>query len=398
MKKFLLVALYEYRQHVFRKRFLWTSLGLPLMMLFFIMIALFISWLQRDDRPLAYVDQSGLLTYPVALSEPSRNEMLLYETEAKAEAALLAEEVQGYYLLPADYLQSGDVELFYLDKEPKDSVQEQFEALVRANLFKDKPLAISTRIDEGIESLQIKFPDGSQQYVSALLLKILMPLIASLILITTIFTSSGYLMQAIVSEKENRTMEMLVTSLSPGQLITGKVLGITAISLTQIFGWLILALALLLIMINSYDWMEYVKLDSTLILLLVLTMLPAYVMIAALMMAVGSTVVESSEGQQITSLFTWPVMISYWFTLPILLTPNGRLAVGLSLFPLTAPVTLTLRSSVTTIPTWQIVLSVGLLFLSASAAIWLAARAFHLGMLRYGQPLQWSEVFRGTKR
>ena len=224
-----------------------------------------------------------------------------------------------------------------------------------------------------------------------------MPIIASFVLISFIFTSSGYLMQAIVSEKENRTMEVLVTSLSAGQLITGKVLGITAIALTQFLGWFILAISVLLIMSNFYDWMQYIKLDSTLILLIVATMLPAYLMIAALMMAVGSTMIESSEGQQITSLFTWPVMVPYWFILPIILTPHSPLAIGLSLFPLTAPVTLTLRAGVTTIPTWQIVLSVGLLCLSAGAAIWLAARAFRLGMLRYGQELRWREIFRGTK-
>jgi ABC-2 type transport system permease protein len=69
------------------------------------------------------------------------------------------------------------------------------------------------------------------------------------------------------------------------------------------------------------------------------------------------------------------------------------LAVGLSLFPLTAPITLPLRAAFTNVPAWQIGLSLGILGIGAVAAIWLAARAFRLGMLRYGKKLAWREIF-----
>jgi ABC-2 type transport system permease protein len=74
--------------------------------------------------------------------------------------------------------------------------------------------------------------------------------------------------------------------------------------------------------------------------------------------------------------------------------PNSPLSIGFSLFPFTAPLTLPLRSMLTNLPFWQIGLSIGLLFAAAAAAIWLASRAFRLGMLRYGKKLSLAEIFR----
>jgi ABC-2 type transport system permease protein len=73
--------------------------------------------------------------------------------------------------------------------------------------------------------------------------------------------------------------------------------------------------------------------------------------------------------------------------------PNSPLAIGLSLFPLTAPLTMLMRDGLTILPAWQIALSAAIQVLSAVGAIWLAGRAFRLGMLRYGKRLKWREVF-----
>jgi ABC-2 type transport system permease protein len=111
------------------------------------------------------------------------------------------------------------------------------------------------------------------------------------------------------------------------------------------------------------------------------------------MAAIGSTVTEEREGQQVAGLFTLPVMAPYWFAAQLMGNPNGPLAVGLSYFPLTAPVALSIRAGLTSIPAGQLALSLGLLVLSALGALWLAGRAFHLGMLRYGQKVAWREIF-----
>jgi ABC-2 type transport system permease protein len=144
---------------------------------------------------------------------------------------------------------------------------------------------------------------------------------------------------------------------------------------------------------NYFDWINRIQFGWDFIGLMLVALLPAFIMIAALMAALGATVTEAREAQQISGLFVLPLMVPYWFSFQIITNPNGPLAVGLSFFPLTAPATLTLRAGFTQIPTLQLVLNIALLVVAAGGAIWLAARTFRLGMLSYGKRLSLRQLF-----
>lgn len=128
--------------------------------------------------------------------------------------------------------------------------------------------------------------------------------------------------------------------------------------------------------------------------LLIGTTLPTFVMISALMAAVGASVTEAREGQQVMSLFNLLLMSPFIVAVSILARPDGPIALALSFFPLTASLTLLMRASFSTVPAWQIALSVVLLVLSAAGALWLAGRVFRLGMLNYGKRLGWRDVIK----
>jgi ABC-2 type transport system permease protein len=218
------------------------------------------------------------------------------------------------------------------------------------------------------------------------------PFVAGLMFFIVVMTSGGYLLQAVVEEKENRTMEIMVTSVSPNQLMTGKIIGNIAVGLTQLFFWLIFGWIGL--KIGGFFWpvLQDFSLPTNYVLVLFLVLLPSFVMVAAIMSAIGSTMTETREAQQISSLFSLPIMIPYYLASPIMMNPNSILAIALSFFPLTAPVTILIRMAVTVVPLWQIVLNVLILILFAIAAIWFAGRAFRMGMLRYGKKLSIKEV------
>jgi ABC-2 type transport system permease protein len=126
-------------------------------------------------------------------------------------------------------------------------------------------------------------------------------------------------------------------------------------------------------------------------------MVPAFVMVSGLMAAIGATVTEASEGQQVMGLFTIPIWLPYILIAVFVQNPNSPLAIAMTLFPLTAPMTIAIRLGFTTIPAWQLTLSFILLVASACGAIWLAGRAFRIGMLRYGQRLHWKEILVHSK-
>jgi ABC-2 type transport system permease protein len=120
---------------------------------------------------------------------------------------------------------------------------------------------------------------------------------------------------------------------------------------------------------------------------------PAFIMIAGLMAAVGAMVTEGREAQQMATIFTLPLFVPLWFVGPLMTNPNSPLVVGMSLFPLTSPMTMPLRAAFTTVPTWQLVTSLAILYLCAAGALILAGRAFRIGMLQYGRRIKWREIF-----
>jgi ABC-2 type transport system permease protein len=188
-------------------------------------------------------------------------------------------------------------------------------------------------------------------------------------------------------------MEVMLTSVSPNQFMAGKIVADICIGLTQIFAWLAFIFIALKLGLSSFELLQGIQIPSQVLWLCLLILFPAFVMVSAFMALIGATVSEAREGQQMIGLVSLPIWIPYMLIGVLIENPNSPLAVALSLFPLTAPITMMLRQGVTILPAWQIGLSSFILTASAVGAIWLAGRTFRLGMLRYGKRLAWREVF-----
>jgi ABC-2 type transport system permease protein len=394
MKKFWRVVHYEYTRHVLRKRFLLGLLSVPLVIAAMALVVFLLVRTETNDQPVGYIDHAGFLSTPLpaprstTFSRPVK--MLPFESETQAQSALERKDIQAYYVLEADFLQTGQASVVALDKVSS-SVRKQFEAFVRTTLLAGQPPEIIKRLNEG-DNLVVRSADGARQMGEDDWFNIFTPFIAGFALMIAMFTASGYLMQAVVEEKENRTMEVLVTSVSPGQLMAGKVIGIIGVGLTQLLAWGGMAILVILVGRNYIDLMKGIHFSVASVGLLLAILIPSFVMISGLMAAVGAIVTDGREGQQLTSLFTLPVVLPYWFIYQIMTNPNGPLPVALSFFPLTAPVTLTMRMGFANIPVWQVILNIAILVASAIGALWLAGHTFRLGMLRYGQRLSWREI------
>jgi ABC-2 type transport system permease protein len=395
MNKTWRVGLHEYTRHVLRRRFLFALLSMPIIIALMIGLILMVIFIESDPTPIGYMDQSGLLRNPVTAIPPKWPErtapMVAFQDEDKAKAALQDGELQAYFVLSKDYPQDGQARLIFY-KMPKGSSYTQFYNFLAANLLANQSEDVARRITEGNE-LIIKSVDGNREISQTHWMNILLPFFAGIIFIIAIATSSGYLMQAVVEEKENRTMEMIVTSVSPEQFMNGKIIADIAIGLTQILCWTIFIILVIFIGGNYIEGLQGISFSPDAAWLAVAVLVPAFIMVCALMAAVGSVVTESSEAQQMSGLFMMPIWIPFVLLQPIMENPNGTLAIILSFFPLTAPLTMILRSGFAIIPSWQIVTCIVILVLSAIGSLWLAGRTFRLGMLRYGKRLRWREIF-----
>ena len=140
-------------------------------------------------------------------------------------------------------------------------------------------------------------------------------------------------------------------------------------------------------------WFQHLGMDWGVVLATAAIAIPAYVLAAALMTAIGTMVTTMQEGQSISSIFVILHMIPLYLGIAFLNNPDSSLAVTLSLLPFTSLMTIAMRNLFYSVPAWQVAISICVQTLSALGAIWLASRAFRLGMLRYGQRLRWRRLF-----
>jgi len=395
MAKFWRVFAYEYKRHVLRKRFLIALLSLPLMIGAMMLVSVLAVFLMFDFDPVGYVDESGWMTIAPEHEEGAfwgrEVEFIKYPDEASARADLEKKAIQGYYVVEADYLQNGTVRLVSLEGIGE-NVEGDFRDLLRANLLADQPEEVRQRIVEG-NDIVVRSAVSERETSSDQWINIALPIVVGVIFIVIINMSGGYLLQAVVEEKENRTMEIVVTSVSPTQLMAGKIAGNLSVGLTQILIWGLLPGLAFLFLRNRIPFLQQMDLHPQFLWLSLVTLVMAFIFVAALMAAVGATATETREAQQVSGLFTLPMVVPFWFVSQIMTNPNGPLAVAFSLFTITAPLSLPLRAAFADVPAWQIALALALQVVCTVGSIWLAARIFRLGMLRYGKRLTWKEIF-----
>lgn len=404
MNKIWLVAKQEYLRHVLRKRFILILLGLPLFLGFTAGIGVVVGLMQVDRTPIAVVDEAHYLQDEIkqykldhATSSIWDSSPLIFPSTREEASQLLQEKkISAYFLLPSDYSVTGNVELFS-NQEPGSSTKYAIDGLMQERLLRNVSPDMRARIIDGpvltIHSVESNKQQSSQQWYS-----ILIPIFSGILFVIVVNTSGGYLLRAVVEEKENRTMEIMLTSVSPNQMMTGKILGNLSVGLTQLVFWFGLPMLAYLIIGPTLMKSLNIGIEPQFIVLTLLTLVPAFVLVAALMAALGATVTETQEAQQVAGLFTLPIVAPYWFMSLIMANPNSVFSIALSLFPLTAPVTLPLRAVFTDVPLWQSALSISILVLCAVFAVRITGSVFRLGMLRYGKKLSIKEIVRGLRK
>lgn len=407
MRRLGLVALYEYRRHVSRGSFVMLLLSMPLLVAFSVGIGYLMGSLENNSDAVGYVDLAGLLADPIPaprsgsspndVGDPRAVPLIAFATEEEARAALEAGDIQAYYVVTADYMETNRVELVYI-KPPGDNVGGQFWDFMQINWLWDLPPEIAHRAVAG-SNLIIRWPTdtpgGGREFSEETFLNSLLPIFMGIGFLMLFFSSAGYLMQAVAEEKENLTVEVLVTSVSPGQLMAGKIAGILGIASTQIAVWIAFAGLAIFVggRILGISVLTHLQIDWGIVAKVIVVALPTFTMVAGLMTALGAVMSKVQESQQVMGLLVQPIVVPFWLLKHIMENPGSALTIGLSLFPLTALTTFCLRLAFMPVPTWQVAVSASLLAVCAVGTVWLAGRAFRLGMLRYGQRVRWRELF-----
>lgn len=341
------------------------------------------------DEVTGYVDLSGVLTADLL---QYAGLFIPYADEASAREALLAGEIKSYFVAPADYLQTGRL-VVYGSEGGFSAFVEADEGILRTFLV-DQLLAgkvdptIQARVlnPAAIELVRLdETGQVSEQGPFDWLGDFVVPYAFSILFFITIFVTSGYLLQGVAEEKEGRVIEILVSSVGPTQLLTGKILGLGALGLIQVFVWLGSTTALLMASASRFSLTGTLSLSTSTILLGLVYYLLGYLLYATLMAAGGSLGTSARESQQIGGLFSIGAVVPMMMLGVIISNPGSPLAVALSYIPLSAPVMMLMRLGFGPVPTQQIVISLALLVAGIAVALWAGAKVFRAGLLMYGK-------------
>jgi len=384
------VARAEYARLARKRSFLLSLVGMPIFIGAIMAIAIITAMPKGDARPLGYADLAGVMAGPVAAGYEAPADIpapVAYTDEATGRAALERGEIQGLYVIPADYRETRKLELYTWGTSPGGGARNAFQALLTAHVVAAAPADAQNILLNGTTLNFRAANDTREMPAESFVIAIILPFIIGFFFIMVVMSSGGYLLQAVTTEKENRMVEVMMTSVSPLQMIGGKALGLIAVALTQVGVWLLALGVALFILRGQVSWLAAVTAPWSTLILAAVFFLPTYVLLAGMMIAVGSMVTELQHGQQIAGFFNLLFALPFFFLILVFTNPDSPLMVALSLFPTTSLMTLTMRWGVTAVPMWQVALAFAILVASALGSIWLAAKVFRAGMLRYGQPL-----------
>ncbi len=399
MRNYWLLARHEYRKLVGKRSFLVGTLGFPLILMVVMAASIFISIRGDQTRPMGVVDHAGVINTAVAPQADGGNELLPlrpFPNETEARQALTDQEIQVFFVIPADYRRSLQIDAYYWQDTPGDSVFSDFNEYLRINLAQDFPANIRPRLIDGPD-LIVRAADGSREFNGRNVFSFFIPFIAAFFFIFVVMSSSGYLLQVVTDEKENRTVEIMMTTVSPGQLIGGKALGLLAVSLTQVLIWVFTGIVAIVIGAAFIDVLRFISVPWSLLLVVVLFFIPAYAFIAGIMTAIGSATTELTQAQQIAGILNLLFLLPFFFAALFFANPNSPILLFLTFFPTSSFVTVLMRWGMSTVPLWQVALSWLILVSSALLSVWVAARIFHTGMLRYGQSLSLKEALTAVR-
>jgi ABC-2 type transport system permease protein len=399
MKKIFLVAQREFRQKVRSRAFLFGAIATPLILV--------VSWLfggafdsasQQDleedllsqkgaDFAVGVVDRADLIqTLPEQL--PADVVQTFPDLEA-AKAALESQEISAYYVISEDYRETGSVRRVSRRLPIYSMDTDLFDWVLVNNLFPEKTPAEIRRLrwpfDNELTFVPVSPEEGGQQDGTG---NTMLPFLVSIAVMIPLFTGGSYLFQSLTEEKSSRIMEILLISLKPRQLLTGKLLGLGLLVFVQYAIWIAMYGVVILVTGRQMaDFLSGIQLSFGETALFLPYALGGFALYAALMAGIGALAPDMEGSRAWTFIITLPMLLPVYLWMPIVNNPRGLLATILSLFPYSAPVAMLMRMTTTTVPAWQLAVSLGLLAAAGVGTVWLMSRLFHAKELLSGEPL-----------
>jgi ABC-2 type transport system permease protein len=304
------------------------------------------------------------------------------------------DKLEGVFVIPAAAVADPEAELQYFSRSSTDLMtQERLSRLANKSLQSMrlsangiKPELVEDLLqDLPVEAVQLS-RSGEQKKGGEL--NFIIAFLFGALLMLPSFIYGQETMRGIVQEKTDRVVEVLISSVPPRQLLTGKILGVAAVGLTQIFVWLTMVA-----LIGAFGTAVATSADINLgqfikpmmFVYFFIFFLLAYLTYVCIYAIAGAVCNSEKEAQQFVAPLMMVMMLPWFLMLPIVINPDAPFAVAFSLSPVFGPITMFVRTLVTDPPMWHVLFSMAVSVATIAVFFWVTAKIFRVGILSYGK-------------
>ena len=437
MNKIGIIIAREFNERVRKKSFIITTILMPLLMLGLMAApTLMMVFAKGEQKTLLVIDESGV----VAPELEGNDEVVFENFTGTLDEARQNEEVFGTLWIGKDVVEKPSSVRLYTNSSSSMSLEEaiaaQIEDVVEAkrldmyNIEGLKDIMDNLQASVAMTTYRNDLAsEGEAEEATSSMVAYLLGLVLGMMLYMFLIIYGSMVMTSVIEEKGSRVLDVLVSSVNPFQLMLGKILGVASVAVTQIAIWGVLICGLgatVLPALMPADVMQAVEavqagqmtaldaeLDADMLsalsiatdvgglvmmfVWLLLFLLGGFLFYSAMFAAVGSAVDSIQDANQLQTPITMPIILALILAMSVFNDPNSSLAFWGSVIPFTSPIVMMARIPFG-IPTWEIVLSLVLLYASVVAMAWAAGKIYRVGIFMHGKKPSLKELLSWIKQ
>ena len=418
MKNIILIAKREFFTQVKKKSFIILTLLTPLLIIVFGGVVSLMFQANETQMQISVIDKSGLFKDRLKSDQNIRYVFSSEETEKSLIKALeTTKEMNGVMIIPKKEIHEleNSIEILTnknLSNEARRNIAGNILEIIKAE--KINALGISTAqiedLNKGVNLHVVNILEKEKKQDSFLVgVKSGLSIFLMYCVFTFIMMYGIRVMRSVLEEKNNRVVEILISSVKPFELMMGKILGVTGVALVQFGVWVVMIFASVMTlgssnvgMVSGVAEVQMVlsalsQINYGLILFVfVIYFLLGYLFYSAMYAAIGSAVDNETETQQFTLFAILPMMLGFYGSITIMNNPDGPMSFWLSMIPFTSPIAMLARIPFD-VPVWELVLSIVILLVSTLGMVFIASKIYRVGILMYGNKVTLKELWKWLK-
>jgi len=428
MSKIGIVINREYKERVTKKSFIISTILLPLLMVVLMAApALLMTFTTTELKTIMVVDKSNV----VAPNLQNNEEVIYVVSDLPVDSLLAKDDIDGVLVIENDIVDKPSGLSLYTNGASSMNIESNIRSQIESTIEQERLKKYDIEnLDEIMNEIKANvsmqtYRNDEENKASSSELSYIIGLLMDMLLYFFLMLYGQMVMTSIIEEKNNRVLEIMVSSIKPAQLMLGKIVGIGLVAVTQVLIWAVLlsiCSGLLLPALipadvmgevaaysagtidvttatNDIDMLHIISALSnvgyilSLFAYLLLFLVGGFLFYSAMYAAIGSAVDNIQDAGQFQGIILTPVIIGFVLSTSIVADPNSTLATVMSMIPFTSPMVMMSRIPFG-IASWEIVVSLVILYASFFGMVWASAKIYRVGIFMYGKKPTFKEIVR----